>query len=118
MVYGYAAVELVGMSATQLAPLDAWPAILATVRRVREGETVTAETTGQRRDGRRFPVRVIAAPDPTDASLMILTVEDISTVVERRSEADAITAERRRIAHEIHDSVAQSLAGIRFQSAL
>ena len=33
------------------------------------------------------------------------------------SEAEAIDAERRRIAHEIHDGVAQSLAGLRFKSA-
>ena len=49
---------------------------------------------------------------------MIVTVEDITAEVQRRSEAEAIDAERRRIAHEIHDGVAQSLAGLRFKSAL
>ena len=49
---------------------------------------------------------------------MIVTVEDITAEKQRRSEADAIDAERRRIAHEIHDGVAQSLAGLRFKSAL
>jgi len=79
---------------------------------------VMVETTNQHRDGTRFPVRVIAAPDPTDAGRMIVTVEDISAEKQRRSEAEAIDAERRRIAHEIHDGVAQSLAGLRFKSAL
>jgi signal transduction histidine kinase len=118
LVFGYAAVELVGMPATQLAPDGARPAILAIVQRLQQGETVTAETTGRRRDGTCFPVRVIAAPDPIDGSHMILTVEDISAEKGRRSEAEAIDAERRRIAHEIHDGVAQSLAGVRFKSAL
>jgi signal transduction histidine kinase len=63
-------------------------------------------------------VRVVAAPDPTDAGRMIVTVEDITAEVQRRSEAEAIDAERHRIAHEIHDGVAQSLAGLRFKSAL
>ena len=49
---------------------------------------------------------------------MIITVEDITAEVQRRSEAEAIDAERHRIAHEIHDGVAQSLAGLRFKSAL
>lgn len=49
---------------------------------------------------------------------MIVAVEDITAERQRRSEAEAIDAERLRIAHEIHDGVAQSLAGLRFKSAL
>jgi two-component system sensor histidine kinase DegS len=79
---------------------------------------VTVESVSQHRDGTNFPVRVIAAPDPTDDDHMMVTVEDITAEKQRRSEADAIDAERRRIAHEIHDGVAQSLAGLRFKSAL
>jgi PAS domain S-box-containing protein len=118
LVYGYTAAELMGMSTAQLAPEDAGLAILGIVKQVRQGRTVTAETTNQRRDGTCFPVRVIAAPDPTDAGHMLVTVEDITAEKQRRSEAEAIDAERRRIAHEIHDGVAQSLAGLRFKSAL
>ena len=65
LVYGYTAAELVGMPAIQLVPEEAMPTVLTIVQRVRQGETVTAETTNQHRDGTRFPVRVIAAPDPT-----------------------------------------------------
>ena len=118
LVYGYTAAELVGMPAAHLVPEDARPAVLAIVQRVQQGQTVTAETTNQRRDCTRFPVRIIAAPDPTDAGRMIVTVEDITAEVQRRSEAEAIDAERHRIAHEIHDGVAQNLAGLRFKSAL
>ena len=118
LVYGYTNAELMGMEATQLVPAEALPTVLSVVQRVQQGETVTAETINQHRDGTRFPVRIIAAPDPADAGLMIVTVEDITAEKARRSEAEAIDAERRRIAHEIHDGVAQSLAGLRFKSAL
>ena len=118
LVYGYTAAEFAGMPAAYLIPEDARPAVLAIVQRVQQGQTVTAETTNQRRDCTCFPVRIVAAPDPTDARHMIVTVEDITAEVQRRSEAEAIDAERHRIAHEIHDGVAQSLAGLRFKSAL
>jgi signal transduction histidine kinase len=49
---------------------------------------------------------------------MIVAIKDITAENQRRSEVEAIDAERRRIAHEIHDGVAQSLAGLRFKSAL
>jgi PAS domain S-box-containing protein len=118
LVYGYTAAELVGMPAAHLVPEDARRAVLAILQRVQQGQTVTAETASQRRDCTRFPVRIIATPDPTDAGHMIVTVEDITAEVQRRSETEAIEAERYRIAHEIHDGVAQSLAGLRFKSAL
>jgi PAS domain S-box-containing protein len=118
LVYGYTAAELVGMPAAHLVPEDARPAVLTILQRVRQGHTVTAETINQRRDCTSFPVRIIAAPDPTDARHMIVTVEDITAEVQHRSETEAIDAERHRIAHEIHDGVAQSLAGLRFKSAL
>jgi PAS domain S-box-containing protein len=118
LVYGYPAAELVGMPATHLVPEETMPAIVTVVERVQRGETVTAESTHRRRDGTSFPVHVIAAPDPTDDGQMIVTVEDITAVRQRRSEAEAIASERLRIAQEIHDGVAQSLAGLRFKSAL
>jgi PAS domain S-box-containing protein len=118
LVYGYPVAELVGLPATHLLPEEARPAGLTIVRRVQQGETVTAETINRRRDGTRFPGRVFASPDPTDDDRMIVTVEDITAERQRRSEADAIARERLRIAQEIHDGVAQSLAGLRFKSAL
>jgi PAS domain S-box-containing protein len=118
LVYGYPAAELAGMPAAHLMHEEAVPTILAIVQQVQQGQRVTAETTSRHRDGTQFPVRVIATPDPTDYSRMIVTVEDITAEKQRRTEAEAIEAERRRIAGEIHDGVAQSLAGLRFKSAL
>jgi PAS domain S-box-containing protein len=118
LVYGYRAAELAGMPVTQLVPEEAVPTILTVVQQVQHGQRVTAETTSRHRDGTHFPVRVIATPDPTDAGHMIVTVQDITAEKQRRTEAEAIEAERRRIAREIHDGVAQSLAGLRFKSAL
>ena len=118
LVYGYTNAELAGRPAIQVVPEDARSAVLSIVQRAQQGERVTTETTNQRRDGTIFPVRVTAALDPTDSGRLITTVEDITAEKQRRSETDAIDAERRRIAHEIHDGVAQSLAGLRFKSAV
>ncbi len=118
LIYGYPAAELVGMPAAHLMPKETELISQAIVKQMQQGQTVTAETLSRRRDGTRFPVRIIAAHDPVDDGHMIVTVEDITSTEQRRTEAEAIDAERRRIAHEIHDSVAQSLAGLRFKSAL
>jgi signal transduction histidine kinase len=79
------------------------------MQRTRQGERVTSETTHQHRDGTRVLVRIIAAPDPTDDGHMLAMLEDITAEKQRRTEAEAIETERRRITHEIHDGVAQSL---------
>jgi PAS domain S-box-containing protein len=118
LVYGYPNAELVGMPADHLLAEEALPAALGMVQQVQQGQTVKTEASHRRRDGTRFPVRVIAAPDPTDSDQMIAMVEDITTQKQQRAEEVAIDADRRRIAHEIHDGVAQSLAGLRFKSAL
>ncbi len=118
LVYGYANAELVGMPASNLVPEDARPTVLTILQQAQQNRTVTAEVITQRRDGTLFPARIIVAPDPVQVGCMIITVEDITAEKQRRSEAEAIDAERRRIGHEIHDGVAQSLAGLRFKSAL
>jgi PAS domain S-box-containing protein len=118
LVYGYTSAELVGNPATHLVPEESTASVQNILQRVQRGETVTTETTNRHRDGTTFPVRVIATLDPTNRGHMIATVEDITAERQRRSEADAIDAERLRIAHEIHDGVAQSLAGLRVKSAL
>jgi len=118
LIYGYPAAELVGIPAAHLMPEETVPIILTIVKQVQQGQTVTTKTVSRRRDGTRFPVSVIAALDPTDDGQMIVTVENITNSKQRRTEADAIDVERRRIAREIHDDVAQSLAGLRFKSAL
>jgi PAS domain S-box-containing protein len=118
LVYGYPVAELVGMPADRLAAEEAITGAQSIVQQVQQGQIVTAETSHRRRDGTRFPVRVIAAPDPIEDGHMIVTVEDITAERQSRSEAEAIASERLRIAQEIHDGVAQTLAGLRFKSAL
>jgi PAS domain S-box-containing protein len=118
LVYGYPASEIVGMPADYLVAEGTMPGALTIMDQVQQGQTVTTEAAHRCRDGTRFPVRVIAALDPTDDGRMIVTVEDITAEKQRRSEAEAIARERLRIAHDIHDGVAQNLAGLRFKSAL
>ena len=118
LVYGYHTADLVGSAAAVLIPDAILLAGKGNLQGARHGATVTAETTLRHRDGTPFLGRIMAEPDPADANLMIVTVEDITAVKQRRSEAEAIAAERHRIAREIHDGVAQSLAGLRFKLAL
>jgi len=117
LIFGYTSTELARMPAAKLVPMAVEPTILSIVHRAQQGGVERVETTCRHRDGTLFAVRMIAALDPTDDEKMIVTVEDISAETQRRNEAEAIDAERRRIAHEIHDGVAQSLAGLRFKSA-
>lgn len=118
LVYGYSIDEMVGMPAIHLVPEDAGPTTQTIIQKIQQGQVVTVETTHCRRDGTRFPIRLMASADPTDEGHMIVTVEDITAEIQRRSEAEAIARERLRIAQEIHDGVAQNLAGLRFKSAL
>jgi PAS domain S-box-containing protein len=118
LVYGYTASELIGKPVTQLVPEESRAFIHDILRRVQRGETVTSETTNRHRDGTTFPVRATTNLDPTNKGHMIVTMEDITAEKKRRSEAEAIDADRLRIAHEIHDGVAQNLGGLRLKSAL
>jgi PAS domain S-box-containing protein len=118
MVYGYTAVELIGNRAAALVAEESKTSVQNIFQQVIQGETITAEVTSRHRDGTAFPVRVIATLDPADRGRMIMALEDISAERQRRSEAEAIDAERLRIAHEIHDGVAQNLAALRFKLAL
>ena len=118
LVYGYTAAEMVGNPADRLVPEECRANVQNIVERVQRGETVVAEATNRRRDGTTFPVRVIATLDAANSGQVIVTVEDITAEKQRRSPADAVDAERIRIAHEIHDAVVQSLGELRFQSAL
>jgi PAS domain S-box-containing protein len=89
------------------------------VRALGAGEAVTLESNHVRRDGSSFPVRISAAPDSSsDPSRVILAVEDITAERHRRSEEEAIAEERRRIAREIHDGLAQNLASLRLKASL
>ena len=118
VVYGYSADEFVGIPVVQLVPEDLKGSAQAVLQRVRQGETVTHKTNNQRRDGTIFPVRVVASLDPANRGQMIIAARDITAESFRRTETEAIEAERVRIAHEIHDGVAQNLAALRLKAAM
>lgn len=128
--YGWPAAEF------PIVPLDcifapgAWPALERTMQALGTGETLSVESTGLRRDGTEFPIHVsatglradgkVSAPGEPASGLKraILTIEDITAEKQRRSEEQAIAEERQRIAREIHDGLAQDLAGLRFRVGL
>ncbi len=116
-VYGWPLAALGGSSLDKLIP----PQAIADVARVLDallaGKTITLESVSQRRDGSLFPVRVSAAPEVAPGlSQVILIIEDITVETDRRSEEAAIAEERRRIAREIHDGLAQDLASLRLRA--
>lgn len=118
MVYSYMIPDLIGCPVACIFAEDSWENVQDLFQHVQQGETVTAELTGRHRDETTFPIRMIASIDPADPGRLIMAVEDITAERQRRSEAEAIDAERLRIAHEIHDGVAQNLGGLRFKMAL
>ena len=118
-VYGWSAAELGAMDPTFLIPNESRYEIQRLIETVRAGKTAVLESSNRRRDGTTFPVRIIATPAVGPRTVqMIVAVEDISAERQRRSEAEAIDAERLRIAQEIHDGVAQDLAALRLKLSL
>ncbi len=117
--YGWSSEEFTRLDPTLLIPDASRREIQRLIEAVRGGKTAQIETTNQRRDGAVFPVRIIATPGGDEHSpRMIVAVEDITAQRERRSEAEAIDAERLRIAQEMHDGVAQDLAALRLKLSL
>jgi PAS domain S-box-containing protein len=120
-VYGWSAAEFADLTLEQIVPAEARRAISRLIQHVRAGETVAIKTSNRHRDGAIFPVRVIATPETEmgpHANHVVVAVEDITAQIQRRSEAEAIDEERRRIAQEIHDGVVQDLAALRLRASL
>jgi PAS domain S-box-containing protein len=119
LIYGWSAAEFTQLSPERLLSLEAEPALSGMLAQVRAGQTITLETTHLRRDGSPFPVRLNATPDQMNgAPHLIVTAQDITAELRHRSETEAIAADRRRIAREMHDSLAQTLAGLRLRTRL
>jgi PAS domain S-box-containing protein len=116
-VYGWSSEEFVGMPINRMFSSQERPHLAQVEGALRAGETVTWESISQRRDGSVFPVRISASPQAApNVSQIILTIEDITVEKARRSEEEAIAEERRRIAREIHDGLAQALASLRLRA--
>jgi PAS domain S-box-containing protein len=119
-IYGATAEELAATSLDQLVAPGARVEVEHLLDGLRAGETVTVESTHRRRDGSEFPVRVSAARQRASrrGQTAIVIVEDITAERAWRSEEEAIAEERRRIAHEIHDGLAQDLVSLRMRARL
>jgi PAS domain S-box-containing protein len=118
-VYGRSVAELAAISLDRIFAPDARPALERMIHTLSAGETLTVESTGLRNDGMAFPIRVSATGEAGHGlKRVILAIEDITAEKGRRSEGEAIAEERRRIAREIHDGLAQDLAGLRFEMGL
>ncbi len=119
-IYGATAEELAATSLDQLVAPGARVDMEHLLDGLRTGETVTIESTHRRRDGSQFPARVSAAMQraPRRGQTAIVIVEDITAEWAWRSEEEAIAEERRRIAREIHDGLAQDLVSLRMRARL
>jgi PAS domain S-box-containing protein len=118
-VYSWQAEEFGATSLSAIFTPEARPALERAMGSLSAGKTITIESTGLRRDGSEFPIRASATGEPgPDLKRAILAIEDITAEKSRRSEEEAIAEERRRIAREIHDGLAQDLAGLRFEVGL
>jgi PAS domain S-box-containing protein len=118
-VFGWRAEEFGSTLLNTVFTPDTHPALERALSNLSAGGTVTIESTGLRRDGTEFPIRASATGEPGAAlKRAILAIEDITAEKSRRSEEEAIAEERRRIAREIHDGLAQDLAGLRFEVGL
>lgn len=88
------------------------------VQDVRRGRPVVLEIGQVRLGGEGFIARVHIARLPCPEGVgAILMVDDISAECRRRDDLAAIDRDRRRIAHEIHDGLAQSLNALRLRAA-
>ncbi len=115
-LFGQAEETLHPMPLDRLLAPESRPALERLCRLPTAGEPVTLEATALRADGTPFPVRLSATLGPERAAdRCILVVEDLTAEKALRSEEEAIAEERRRIAREIHDGLAQDLAAVRLQ---
>ncbi len=118
-VYGIPLDRLRSRQLSQLFATENIADLTEMVAKVALGETATMESRHLRADGTRFPVRISVAPEAeTGIERMIFTVQDITAEWQRRSEIEGLDQERRRIAHEIHDGLAQDLSALRLRSTL
>jgi PAS domain S-box-containing protein len=77
------------------------------------------ETELVRADGQRLPVELIVGGIPWEGQAAAqMIIRDITAEKYRRTQEAAIAEERRRIAGEIHDGLAQNLAALKVRAGL
>ncbi|MCX7683096.1 MAG: histidine kinase, partial [Anaerolineae bacterium] len=119
-IYRMPVEELSNSSLERLTAAEAQADIKRLLDSLLAGETVTLESVHRRGEGNAFPVRISAASQRVSrrGQAAIVIVEDITMERAWRSEEEAIAEERRRIAREIHDGLAQDLAALRMRARL
>jgi PAS domain S-box-containing protein len=117
-LYDWPTQPIVLASPDQVIPPEALDGLMQMIKRVRAGETVTYESTLRAGDRSLLPVRLIISPSPVGTGRIIVVAEDLTAEKQRRSEAEAIREDRRRIAREIHDGLVQNLLGLRLRMSL
>jgi len=118
-IYGWPSEEIAAVPIDRLFPSEATPKLAWMVEALGAGSPITVESVSLHRDGTAFPVRIGAALESGfGLSRVILIIKDITMEKERRSEEEAIAEERRRIAREIHDGLAQDLGALRLRTRL
>ncbi|MBN1995067.1 MAG: HAMP domain-containing protein [Anaerolineae bacterium] len=118
-IYGWSADEFSDIDLGRIIPSQVERDRREIVAALQSGNIIVLESISQRRNGALFPARISAATgDVAGPDEGILIVEDITVEKERHSEEEAIAEERRRIAREIHDGLAQNLASLRMRASL
>ncbi len=118
-VFGWTSKEFAALSPQEIVLPEAVSDLERMVTALEAGETITLETVGRRRDGTVFPIRASSAVGTMSGlNQAVVVIEDIAAEKDRRSEEEAIAEERRRIAREIHDGLAQDLASLRLKVGL
>lgn len=117
-LYGLAPAELDGRPLDELFADGAALRLARIVAAVRQGRTVGIEVRQARHDGEVFAARLHMVSVPgSEGRLAWLMVDDISADLRRRDDLAAIDHDRRRLAHEIHDGLAQNLAALRLRAS-
>jgi two-component system sensor kinase FixL len=122
-IYGYAASEAIGHSASMLIPPDREHEMPEILERLRRGEwTKNLETTRRRKDGTLINVLLTVSPishlmDQDTGALVI--ARDITLRKRLEEKLLEIGAdERRRLGHDLHDGLGQFLLGIALKTKM
>lgn len=124
-IFGYGVDELLDMSVDELVPTENRRAhadrrLSFTQQPSRRPMGTDLQLRGQHRDGDTFPVEISLSPLTVDGEIQtIATVRDVSERQEAQAQL-ALSADRERIAHDLHDLVIQRLfaAGMSLQSVV
>lgn len=118
-LFGPAAGEGTFFPLETIFPPEAMSALRRAMSSLGAAAHATMESACLRKGKAMFPARIgVSLTQPLGMGCVVFTVEDMTEEKERRSEEEAIAEERRRIAREIHDGVAQDLAVMNMKASV